>query len=305
MERIYRAQDIMYLRGGQTSIEYDERRGVLEARVLGVMLTYRCTLRCRLCSTRVPYYKNPPHPSLEELKEDFRRWFSIADYTIKLELQGGEPLVRDDFAEYMEFLLQYRKQFGRVRFITNGTLPVSDELMDVLKKYGDQLDVIIDHYGDLSKYAEKIAAAFEKNHIQHYVRPQDKEHMYLNGWYDYGDIREEIHSVEEAKELFKKCVVSNNRSVWCYMMDRGKVYPCITAMHRLDFGIMPDSPDEYLDLYDEGTDIRRKKERLFSFSQRDYFTYCRHCNGIHEDSPRIIPAEQLPLEATGCEPVCH
>ena len=101
---------------------------------MALIITHHCTLRCKLCAERTPYYEKRYHPSLQFLKTELEKYFELVDYTMKLEISGGEPLTRSDLQVLLEYLLQYRQCFGRVRIITNGTIRVTEKLCSVLNQ---------------------------------------------------------------------------------------------------------------------------------------------------------------------------
>ena len=55
----------------------------------GFVLTMACNLNCKLCSNYSPYYQKPPHYSMEYLREELRRYFSIVTRIKKLMVTGG------------------------------------------------------------------------------------------------------------------------------------------------------------------------------------------------------------------------
>ena len=58
-----------------------------------IMLTEKCTLNCTFCNMYMPHFKQAKHRDLEEIKDDFDKFFSLTDYVSIFHLVGGEPLM--------------------------------------------------------------------------------------------------------------------------------------------------------------------------------------------------------------------
>lgn len=293
MEKKYDAKIIQQVYQEETkAFRKDVATGEISLLKACLIVTHRCTLKCKLCAERTAYYQKRYHPDLEFLKEEIDKYFALVHYTMKFDVSGGEPLMRSDLAEVMEYLLQYKQQFGRVRINTNGTLLPSNALLDVLKEYGVQADVLIDHYGDkLSKKAIEMAEVLDKHGISYILRRQDADNLHCGGWVDFGDLSEK-HTEEEAKALFAKCAISNKIG-FGFRIKEGIMSPCAVANQCVEFGKMASVPEEYVDLFDKATDLKEKRRKLENIFNLDSLTACRYCNGICADSIRYIPAEQL------------
>lgn len=290
MQKIYDARSIQPIYG--EAFEYDGESGELHLLKCCIIVTHNCTLKCKLCAERTPYYAERYHPSLESLKKEADKYFELVDYTQKFDISGGEPLLRGDLPDFLAYLLRYKRQFGRLRIVTNGTLLPSAGLIDVVTEYGRQADVLIDHYGDdLSKNAVRAAKAFEENGIMHILRPQHKEALHFGGWVDFGDLKEK-HSPEAAKGLFAKCAVSSKIG-FGFRIKGGVMSPCAVAIQCAEFGVIEDDPEKYVDLFDETVSVKAKQNKMIKLFNAPSFTACMYCKGLCEDSERFIPAEQL------------
>jgi radical SAM protein with 4Fe4S-binding SPASM domain len=89
-------------------------------------VTRRCNLRCSMCQYRDWFERHSPAELIEgELTTD--EWRGVVDQTGRFSLitfTGGEPWVRQDFLE----LLEYASARRRTHFITNGTLLTDDRV---------------------------------------------------------------------------------------------------------------------------------------------------------------------------------
>ena len=99
-----------------------------------LVVTFRCNLKCKLCAVSAPYYKEPPHYSVELLKKSIDRYFEAVDHVDKFTVNGGEPLVHPQIAEIMDYALKYIDRMDMLEIITNGSIAPSKELAQVLQK---------------------------------------------------------------------------------------------------------------------------------------------------------------------------
>ena len=99
-----------------------------------MVATYRCTLKCKLCAAYAPYYKNPDHYEYGFLAKQIDSFFDIVDTVRDFSLSGGEPLLHKDIARLLLKLLEYKERIKRILILTNGTLLMREELLDVLEE---------------------------------------------------------------------------------------------------------------------------------------------------------------------------
>lgn len=291
MERLYDCEQIQKVY--EPAVEYTE--GKLELLKMAVITTHRCTLACKLCAERTPYYRERYHPSLELLKEQMTEYFKVVDYTMKLDISGGEPLVRTDLPEFFLFLLSFKKQFGRVRLVTNGTIKMSEELCGVFKAYGKQLDVLIDCYANggklLSIHAEENEKLLREHGVRCILRKQSEEDRHINGWIDFGKLTEE-RTEAEGEIHFGTCAIYNKIGGGLRIKD-GVIMPCAITKQLADFGIREPEEDEYCNLLDEKLSVAEKQKKIEQMFHLKMLSSCRYCNGMSEKSERFDPAEQL------------
>lgn len=130
-----------YLRNFYTSLSYNDRFGRAKIPLRYFLeLTYRCNLAC-------PYCYVGSERNKKELTTD--EWKSVIDqipfYGI-VTLVGGEPLIRKDFVEILEYVC--RRVWGKVHVVSNGIL-ITDEIIKAFIKYHLLLlSVSLDGYGE-------------------------------------------------------------------------------------------------------------------------------------------------------------
>ena len=89
---------------------------------LRLSITDRCDLRCKYCMPEKPvFYKKSSFLSLKQLKVLSRILIKLG--IKKIRITGGEPLVRKDILEYLEFLHKQKVNnlLNEILMTTNGT----------------------------------------------------------------------------------------------------------------------------------------------------------------------------------------
>lgn len=258
----------------------------------GIIITYRCNLKCKLCTAYSPYYEKPPHFSYESLALSIDKYFSIVSYVDKFTVSGGEPLMHNELDKITRHLLIYSNQIGNIEFITNGTILPNSNFMKVIDGY-KKISFLIDDYGNLlSTKIKDLEEVFSKNDIAYSVRNNNDINAHCNGWIDFGDFTQKWFSQEDIDTIFRKCAIPQKMN-FCFTIKNGEVHPCGPSYRCMELKVIQKNENEYIDLLDENTTIQEKQEKLLNIQNRTSLTACGFCNGMCEDSPRFPPAEQL------------
>lgn len=120
-----------------------------------IELTNRCNLRCTHCCMDSNEYN-------EELST--MDMLTMLDKVIdwnpdKIVLSGGEPLIRTDIIDILEYLRERYK--GYITFCTNGLL-INEKNINILKKCTNQIDISIDGVDEKSCADIRGKGVFEK-----------------------------------------------------------------------------------------------------------------------------------------------
>ena len=114
-----------------------------------IMVTEACTLKCKLCLAFVPYYEKHFQMNLQEAKVIFERYFKIVDGVEKISITGGEPLLNSELDDILKLLYSYSdKIFKEIILITNGTIELSDTILNVLVQ-NRKIKVIVNNYSSV------------------------------------------------------------------------------------------------------------------------------------------------------------
>ena len=264
-----------------------------------VIVTLTCNLKCQNCILCAPYYKKPFHPSTEFIQQTAERAFRLGDYEI-FEYMGGEPLLRKDFPEIWAY---NRKHFydraDMFKTATNGSIPVSDSLIDVWKTYGKKIHIIVDNYGpELSPRAEENVDKLRRNGIDCELRDMYSDHRHHGGWVDFLAPVKPFRDVEDAKQTYLNCGQAQKLKNCCNIIN-GLLMPCHMQFQLNDRGIVdakaPEFEAQCIDLFDDSEPWERKREKMDTYtdvSRLPYLESCRYCRCLAGDTPRLKPAVQ-------------
>ena len=257
---------------------------------LEIHITTHCTLNCRLCANGIKYVKSQEHFPFEKLCNEIDLMFQLVDYTDKLEIMGGEPLLHPDLPEIIEKVLEYSPQIGILRLPTNGTIIPSPNVIDTFlknKKNVCKMEFLISHYGNLSYKAEQIIKLCKENEIYCRVDIYHGNDMYYGGWIDFGtDCNRLPKTTEETLLLFSNCACAKHGYA---MFVKGKLYPCSASVLRLRSGLDKNIPG-LIDLFDDAP-MESKRKQLMKYADNPYYV-CQYCDGMNENSKRYPGGEQ-------------
>jgi hypothetical protein len=257
----------------------------------GIVITLRCTLKCKLCGGYAPYYKNPLHFTYKEISETIDGYFSLVDNVGDFSITGGETLLHEDLGKIIEKTLEYSDKINRILILTNGTLLFKDEVIEILARNKGKCQVTISNYGSLSSKTEELYNSLVNKGITCRIIKYSGDDLFCDGWVDYGDHSKKHFTQEEVDEQGRKCAVRNRNCN--FLIQNGEIHSCGRSYRRMELGIIPKNKEEYVDLIDKSISNSQKRKTLLNIYNSVSSTSCAYCNGLCKDSPRFMPAEQL------------
>jgi len=245
---------------------------------LNIVVTQRCTLSCRHCSSLMPFYGNPRDCDTSLLLKSIERLLACVDFIYHMEVLGGETLLNKDLPLIMNKLTQYENIF-QIDIITNGTLLPQPDLLDCLKH--NSVCVVVNDYGPVSRKKEELLEALN----QAGVRNRQNRHW---AWADLGGFEPRNRDEGSLNRLFQECHFST-----CTELLEGKLHRCPRSSHGTETGMIPAYPADFIDVADLSVSEDFFKEKLRSFFHgTKSIRACDHCNGNTVDSLKLTPAEQ-------------
>ncbi len=263
----------------------------LKLRRLAIIPTLVCTLNCKLCSNYIPLFRGKEsHVPVEDIISDLDKIFALVDYTEWLQFVGGEIFMRKDLWKVYEYSLHnFRTKFNKLILITNATILPCDKDIEVLKQYGEALQVQISDYGEYSYKISEMVECFEENRIPYIIKKYHGEVQHYGGWVDNTYFVDRGKTEDEVIEQHKNCgqVAMQN-----FHMYKGKIQGCARSLLASELGKITPAERDYVDLYDDTLTEEEKKEIIRHFNDSPRVS-CRSCVSFLETTVRYQAAEQV------------
>ncbi len=243
-----------------------------------VVVTTRCTLKCKNCANLMQYYHRPMHVSWEVIEKSVTKLLECADRVERVGILGGEPLLYPDLDKVID-LLESSPKVKAIRVVTNGTLIPKDE--KILKALaGRKVMVQLNNY--LNAYtgvADELARLFDERKIRYRLLKKDGTE-----WVDYGDLSCRDRSEEELIKQFKSCKID------CRSLYNGKLFYCPRSGHGMDLELLSEVKEDYVDFTDGNLSVEKTREKLYELLyEKKYIEACNHCDK-GTDFCKAIPA---------------
>lgn len=237
-------------------------------RNLMVDVNNRCTLNCRYCYTQMPYYRaeEKRNYDMDEIIENLDHLLDVVNFIPYLSIFGGEPLLHPKLHKLISFL-NSRKAQERVvcaNITTNGTLLLSDEVVEAIKENTLFWRVGVSPYGIHSKKQYELFSQLNEAGIPYYSK-------YMVYWQITGQtIEPETVDMESIREKCEKCVCRDLHFL------NGKLYQCTVLAHFEALHRVPHDNRNSFDCRKSYT-----KEDLRDFLQ-SYSPGMAYCSGNHQ-----------------------
>jgi len=255
-------------------------------RSVDIIITERCSLKCRDCSNLMQYYKNPEDCDIDEIMQSIDTFCALVDEVNEFRVIGGEPFMNKEIHLVINKLIDEPK-VRKIVIYTNGTIIPKENQIEYLKN--NKVLLIITDYGVLSRKLNVLNQILQKNNIAYYIlKPR---------WSDCAKIIRHHRSVGQQREIFRSCCAKN-----LVTLSNGRLYKCPFAANADRLQAVPDYENDYVNLFQEpqkSTDIHKMKKKIRTFLlEKDFLEVCDYCNGRPFEAPQIPPAiqTQKPLE---------
>ena len=241
---------------------------------LDVIVTEKCSLRCRDCSALMPRYFKPIEYKVEEIIYNCKKLLQYVDYIIEMVIVGGEPLLHQNLYKLLEWGNNEEK-IGAITIISNGTILPNENLCSNL--VGTKSRLRLSDYGSLSLNKENILELAQRNGMKCFVQKLDE-------WQDMGKPEPRGYSLVEQKELFKDCPFS-----YSTFFLGSKLFRCGHAAHLFNLQLVKDKND-YVDI--AGPTGNMKEIIKEYMDEKEFLGACNYCSGVGVDKKGIEQAIQ-------------
>lgn len=256
-------------------------------RSVDIIITERCSLKCRDCSNLMQYYKNPKDCDIKEVMQTIDMFCAFVDEVNEFRVIGGEPFMNKEIHLVINKLIEESK-VRKIVIYTNGTIIPKEDRIEYLKN--KKVLLLITDYGILSKKLNVLTQILQRNSIAFYT-------LKAKGWTDCAKIIRHNRDIDQQKEIFRSCCAKN-----LVTLSNGRLYKCPFAANADRLQAVPDYENDYINIFQEThevIDIHEMKKKIRTFLlEKDFLEVCDYCNGRPFEAPEILPAiqTQKPLE---------
>lgn len=262
-----------------------ERKEIHTIPRLVVVLTPKCSLRCKDCNNLMWAFSKTSvssgegyNLSTEKIIASLCSIMASMDFIPCVELIGGEPFVARHMDEVLGFLLGQEKVLA-VEITTNATIIPREEILGQLKN--PKVTVHVSDYGSVVDQG-KFLDCMKENGICFKL-------LKLEGrWVSPGGTEARNRDGEELIRQYYRC----SSGYLCKTLWEDKIYPCARAASLAELGIMQDCPRISGMGKEEPEELR---ERLYSFYVVPSCGPCDHCDLSVENPVYVEPAVQMEI----------
>ncbi len=226
---------------------------------IDLMVTERCSLRCRDCSNLMQYYEYPKDFTVEPTSSALAAIISAVDYLFDLRVLGGEPFINKNLVEFLACAVSHEK-IGRITVFTNGTIVPTAKQLSVLAS--SSTFVRISDYGQLSRNLSKVTAALDFHGVNYEVRTP--------GWQDCASIKE---TLGDQKKKFGECCTNDTLTLLGH-----NLYQCPFAANGYNLDALPPSEDAAFSILDNNLEQIREQIRTMLRGIKSTAA-CSYCSG--------------------------
>lgn len=243
-----------------------------------ISITQACNLKCRECTSFMPYYKTPKTFDLNDIIRSFELISKNRTFS-HVYLEGGEPFIYKNLPELINYLTEKPEVFC-VLIVTNGTIIPDKRLLKTLRR--PKVIVRISDYGKLSKIDE-LTKIFEENNVNYKIQ--------LQKWYKMSSFIKEPLTDEELKITTSLCCKLGEGG-YAHIAD-GKLFACPAQANLHNTGIYKSGENDYVDLVN-AQDSEECQKKIETFLRGSHISkICRHCKGRGSSNIEVPPAQQL------------
>ncbi len=253
-------------------------------RSIDIVITEKCSLRCRDCANLMQYYKKPVNYPLDDILNSIDTLSATVDHANEVRVIGGEPLMSSVFTDVVKRVIDEPK-FRKIIIYTNGTICPSEEKLIPLQH--PKVLFFITNYDGLSKNINGLTKQLDKLKIQWFIQQ-------AQSWCRCGAIGHQKRSQQDNDKVFHDCCAKH-----LVTMMNGYLYRCPFSANAVNLKAIPPNDKDRVHLSgndNDRQDIGSLKQGVLSLlSRKNALEVCDYCEGRPYGAPEIKPAVQTPV----------
>lgn len=257
------------------SLEAQRDKEQLLLNSIDLVLTEKCSLKCKDCSNLMQYYAKPIDEDYELLVKSIDKLLTNVGYIREIRIIGGEPLLYKKIDLIIKKLLEY-KNYDKIFIYTNGTIVFKDEKMKIFQN--DKIMFKISNYGKISRNVEKLENSLSNLKID-YITERVKT------WQDCAKIEKYERDEDLTKFIFGNCCENQGLTLL-----HGNLYTCPFAANATNLGAIPEKKGDVLNIHNLEDKLSNKLKDFYF--EKEYITACNFCNGRDHNVGKVEAAIQ-------------
>ena len=244
----------------------------LSVQSVDLMITEKCSMKCRGCSNLMQYYEHPENADLTQMYAMIDGLCGKMDEIYEFRVIGGEPFMHKDLHTVVDYVCR-KPNVLKVSIFTNATIVPREHQWAALQH--GKVRLFITDYDALSRNIRPLVAALKARGIA-FVSEK------ANNWTHCATLDKHDRTVAENEALFAQCCAKNLAT-----LADGRLYRCPFAANAAKLKAVPDYQDDYLVI------DRSDREQIRGFLRdKTYIKTCDHCNGRSYGDKVITPGIQ-------------
>mgnify|MGYP001027546790 CR=1 FL=1 len=242
---------------------------------IDLVITERCSMKCRDCSNLMQFYDKPKNSDTNLLFKSMDRLMECVDHLYEFRVIGGDPFMNKEIYKIINKVVKY-KNVDSIVIYTNARIVPKGENLNCLKNkkvrlritnYSDSQAVLI--HPSLVAQHDEIVKVLSSNNIKFVSEKVIK-------WDDIGTLKFIKETPTQLRNKFVDCCINDVLS----LLD-GVLYKCPVSAHGTNLKAFSFDPNyDGVDLIDEKISLKNLKKKLIDFYHNNkYVTACSYCIG--------------------------
>jgi Radical SAM superfamily len=249
-------------------------------RSVDLIITERCSLKCKDCANLMQYYDRPQNVPTELLFHSIDTLCGALDEIMELRIIGGDAFMNKDWPQIAARALATDK-IKRVVVYTNGTIVPKAEHAQLLRH--PKVITVVTDYGPLSRDLARLKTYFAEHGVAHRI-------LQVDSWLDCARIERRDRQAADKERIYRECCAKNMLS-----LSEGRLFRCPFAANADRLAAVPDVADDYVDIHAAipggSAELRR---RIMDYALRDRpLGTCDYCSGRPLAGTEVAPAVQV------------